>query len=156
MKPLSQASQQLLRGPTRILQAVSASMIFAVIIGLTVVIGQAPESLNMAANMLVMLGAFTALVSYGLSFVVAAIFHHAIAAEEVPTEPQVKKAIQQVLNSHIIRSVIIEGGIFLNLMVLLLERNVISVVVIGLGLLLLCSLLPTRRRLTYAVSRRLV
>lgn len=156
MKSLSQSSKQQLHGPTKILQAVSASMAAAALIGVIVVVGLVPEALNARLNMLVMLGALTALTSYGLSFVVAAIFNQPVAADEVPTEPQVKKATQQILNAHIIRSAIIEGGIFLNLMVLLLERNVISIAMIGLGFLLLCFLFPTRSRLAHAVSRRLV
>jgi len=156
MKSISPTSQEQLRGPTKVLQAVTATMAAGALIGAIVVIGLVPEALNTDASMLVLLGAFTALVSYALSFVVAAVFHQPVAADDDPTEDQVKKATQQILNSHIIRSAVIEGGIFLNLMVLLLERNYISVAVIGLGFLLLCFLFPTAGRLIKAVSRRLV
>ena len=105
--------------------------------------------------MLVMLGAFTACISYGLSFVVAAIFKQPVPADDQPTEQQVSNAAQQILNSHVIRSTIIQAGIFLNLMVLLLERNFISIAVIGLGFLLLCVLFTTHGGLVKKVSQRL-
>jgi len=155
MKTLNETARQQLRGTTKVLQAVTASMAAAAILGSIVIIGLVPEALNNDPNMLVMLAAFTALVSYGLSFVVASIFNQPVAADEVPSEAQIKKAAQQIANSHVIRSAIIEGGIFLNLMVLLLERNFISVAVIALGFLLLCVLFPTHSRFTNAISRRL-
>ena len=155
MKSLSQSDQQQLRGTAKILQAVTTVMAAGAVIGAIVIIGLVPEALNSEPKMLVLLGAFTACISYGLSFVVAAIFKQPIPADDVPTEEQVSKASQQVLNSHIIRSTIIEAGIFLNLMVLLLERNFISVAVIGLGFLLLCILFTTHGGLVGKVSQRL-
>jgi len=156
MKSIPETSRDQLRGTTKILQAVSASMVAAAIMGGIVIIGLVPEALNNKPKMLVMLAAFTGMVSYGLSFIVAAIFKSPVAADEVPTDEQVKKVAHQIANSHVIRSVIIAGGILLNLMVLLLERNYISVAVVALGFLLLCVLFPTHGRIIKAISRRLV
>lgn len=155
MKSLPETSREQLRGTTKVLQAVSASMAAATLIGSIVIIGVLPEALDSKPNMLVLLAAFTAMISYGLSFVVAAVFNTPVAADEVPTDDQVKKAAGQIASSHVIRSAIIEGGVFLNLMVLLLERNFISVAVIALGFLLLCVLFPTHGRFANAISRRL-
>ena len=155
MKSIPETSSEQLRGTTKILQAVSASMVAAAFIGGVVIIGLVPEDLNNKPNMLVLLAAFTAMVSYGLSFIVAAIFKSPVAADEVPTDEQVKKAAGQIATSHVIRSVIIGGGILLNLMVLLLERNFISIAVIGLGFFLLCILFPTHGRYIKAIARRL-
>ena len=156
MKSLPETAREQLRGTTKVLQAVSASMAAATLIGSIVIIGVLPEALDSKPNMLVLLAAFTAMISYGLSFVVAAVFNTPVAADEVPTDDQVKKAAGQIASSHVIRSAIIEGGVFLNLMVLLLERNFISVAVIALGFLLLCVLFPTHGRFANAISRRLV
>ena len=155
MKSLSQSDQQRLHGTTKIIQAVTTVMAAGAVIGAIVIIGLVPEALNSNPKMLVMLGAFTACISYGLSFLVASIFKQPVTADEEPTEAQVSKAAQQILNSHIIRSTIIEAGIFLNLMVLLLERNYISIAVIVLGFLLLCVLFTTHAGLVGKVSRRL-
>ena len=155
MKSLSQTSSDSLRGTTKILQAVTASMAAAAIIGSIVIVGLVPEALNSKPKMLVVLAAFTGMVSYGLSYIVAAIFNSPVASDETPTDAQVKKAASQIANSHVIRSAIIEGGIFLNLMVLLLERNFISIAVVALGFLLLCVLFPTHNRFAKAISRRL-
>lgn len=155
MKSLPETSREQLRGTTKVLQAVSASMATAALIGGIVIIGLLPEPLNNQPNMLVMLAAFTGMVFYGLSFIVAAIFNQPVAADEAPSETQVKKVASQIANSHVIRCAIVEGGIFLNLMVLLLERNFISVAVIALGFLLLCVLFPTHGRFANAISRRL-
>ena len=130
-------------------------MAAAALIGSIVIIGMVPEALHSKPNMLVMLAAFTGMVCYGLSFVVAAVFNTPVPADETPTDAQVKKVAGQIASSHVIRSAIIEGGIFLNLMVLLLERNFISVAVIGLGFWLLCVLFPTHSRFVKAISRRL-
>ena len=155
MKSLPETSREQLRGTTKILQAVTAAMAAAAVMGSIVIIGLVPEALNSKPNVLVMLAAFTAMVLYGLSFVVAAVFNQPVAADEVPSENQVKKASTQIANSHVIRCAIIEAGILLNLMVLLLERNFISVAVVVLGFWLLCVLFPTHGRLANAVSRRL-
>ena len=156
MKSLSQSDQQRLRSTSKIMQAITTVMAAGAVIGSIVIIGLVPEALNSDPKMLVLLGAFTACISYGLSFVVAAIFKQPVAADNDPTEEQVSKAAQQILNSHIIRSTLIEAGIFLNLMVLLLERNFISIAVIGLGFLLLCVLFTTHGGLVGKVSRRLI
>lgn len=156
MKSLPETAHDQLRPTTKTLQAVSASMAAAALIGGIVIVGMVPEALNNKPKMLVMLGGFTGMVSYGLSFVVAAVFNTPIPADETPTEAQIKKAAGQIANSHVIRCAIIEGGIFLNLMVLLLERNFISAAVVVLGFLLLCVLFPTHRRFAKAISRRLV
>lgn len=155
MKSLPETAREQLRGTTKVLQAVSASMAAATLIGSIVIIGVLPEALDSKPNMLVLLAAFTAMISYGLSFVVAAVFNTPVAADEVPTDDQVKKAAGQIASSHVIRSAIIEAGVFLNLMVLLLERNFISIAVIALGFLLLCVLFPTHGRFANAISRRL-
>lgn len=155
MKSLPETSRDSLRSTTKILQAVTASMAAAAIIGSIVIVGLVPEALNSDPSMLVMLAAFTGMVSYGLSFVVAAIFKSPVLSDETPTDAQVKKAASQIASSHVTRSAIIEGGVFLNLMVLLLERNFISVAVIALGFLLLCVLFPTHGRFVNAISRRL-
>lgn len=155
MKSLPETSRDSLRGTTKVLQAVSASMAAAALIGGIVIFGLVPEALNSKPNMLVMLAAFTGMVFYGLSFIVAAIFNQPVPADEVPTDAQVKKAASQIANSHVIRCAIIEGGIFLNLMVLLLERNFISAAVVALGFLLLCVLFPTHGRFSNAISRQL-
>jgi len=155
MKSLPETSRDSLRGTTKILQAVSATMAAAAVMGSIVIIGLVPEALNNEPNMLVMLAAFTAMVLYGLSFVVAAIFNQPVAADDVPSEDQIKKAATQIANSHVIRCAIIEAGVFLNLMVLLLERNFISIAVVALGFLLLCVLFPTHGRFANAISRRM-
>ena len=155
MKSIPEPSRDQLRGTTKILQAVTASLAAATFIGGVVVIGLIPEELNHEPKMLVLLAAFTGMVCFGLSFVVASIFKSSVAADEVPSDEQVKKAAQQIATSHVIRSVIIGGGVLLNLMVLLLERNFISVALVALGIWLLCVLFPTHGRFMKAIGRRL-
>jgi hypothetical protein len=177
MKTISQSSREQLRGAAKILQAVTATLVFGAIIGLIVVVGFIPDPLNNDPNMLVILGAFTGMVSFGLSYVVAAIFnsdHSSNSAQnhnnnstnlnpedsanplvDADTEKQIQRASSQVMNSHIVRSAIIEGAVFLNLMVLLLERNYISVAVILLGVLLLLVLMPTHHKMIKSVQTRL-
>lgn len=179
MKPFPESSAEPLRQTAKILQAVTATMSMGAIIGLIVVVGLVPQALNNDPNMLVILGAFTAMVSYGLSYVVASILNQPISSvakhetsdsqnepgqgEETDQEDQedraTKKHIQRITsritNSHIIRSAIIEAAVFLNLMVLLLERNYISVTVILLGVMLLIALLPSYGRLRKTIQKQL-
>ena len=161
MKSIPETSIEQLRGTAKILQVVTIAMTFATLMGLVVVIGMVPEALNQDPKMLVLLAAFTGMVMYGLSFVIGSIFNDTVSAknaenaDDTATEEQVNKAASQISNAHVIRSAIIEAAIILNLMVLLLERNYISIAVIVLGLLLLVSLFPSHGRLIRAIERRL-
>lgn len=145
-------------------------MSMGAVIGLIVVVGLVPQALNNDPNMLVILGAFTAMVSFGLSYVVASILNQPLPADEKkaphdapsdavnPPQDAVERRIQrissQIANSHIIRSAIIEAAVFLNLMVLLLERNYISVTVIVLGVMLLIVLMPTYGRFKKTIQQQ--
>lgn len=165
-------SHESLRRTTKVLQAVTATMSMGAVIGLIVVVGSVPEALNNDPNMLVILGAFTGMVSYGLSYVVASILNQSVStgangnpnspqnkfydpAHDPASDPQFERISSKIANSHIIRSAIIEGAVFLNLMVLLLERNYISVTVILLGVMLLAVLMPTYGRLLKKVEKQL-
>ena len=113
------------------------------------------DNVSTDLKMITLFGAATAVSMYVLSFVIPMVMSSSSAdAPPVPTvdDQQLDSAFQTYLSSHIIHCAMLEGGIFLNLMVFMIERSLISLIVAGLGFGILLVAFPSNSRIASRVS----
>ena len=109
-----------------------------------------------------LIGAGTAVCMYVLAFVVPSLFPK--TPDQLPQpgdqlssdleEKAVSGIIGLLTTETIIRYALIEGGVMLNLMVLMLEARWVSVIVAGLGFVLMLLCFPLNSRLQDRISDR--
>lgn len=160
MERLMLSDQQLhpYRGRFMVIQIVAfalmmGALVFTGIISQMVnweVIGNPPKIFNV-------LGAATAFLMYAISFGATLLFPRLptdVASPQNSTdevdESVQKSAIEAILKlmttEYVVRYAIMEGGVFLNAMVLMLEPRWITVVAIGVGVLLMILRFPLKLR----------
>ena len=118
-------------------------LMFGAVIGSTAdwsLIGQPTKMLNT-------LGAGTAIVMYGLAFGVPQLFPRVPETSAPdPSDPGFQAGLQQIAGllttETITRFAILEGGVFLNITVFMLEPRWITAIAAGLGLLIMLFILP--------------
>ncbi len=110
-------------------------------------------------KMLTLFGAATAVSMYVLSFIIPMVMTS--SANEASTDQglvssvqdkDVDSAFQTYLSGQIVHCAMLEGGIFLNLMVFMLDRSLISMVVAGLGFGILLVAFPSDSRILSRVT----
>lgn len=116
------------------------------------------EHLNSEAKMLTMMGAGTGLLVFVLSIFAPRVFSGQSAKQKADTssagDSAVDAAVPMMMTETLIRYTLLESGIFLNLMVMILEPHVASISVAGMGLFLMLALFPTSSRLLSGVEDR--
>lgn len=130
-------------------------VLFAAVIAITAdwnVVGQPSKMLNT-------LGAGTAIVMYGLAFAIPRTFPRvpdSVAPQQ--GEATFLVGLQQIASlmttETIVRYALIEGGVFLNITVFMLEPRWVTAVVIGLGLLVMLVSLPLPGRAVNQFQQR--
>jgi len=115
------------------------------------------DNLNPRIKMLTLIGFVAGMLLFGLSVVVPKIF-----ATDVPVkgndEAAESSAISAIVNAmfteNVARAAVIEGGVFLNAIVFMLEPHIASLVVIGIGVLLMLASFPLRNRQLATLEER--
>ena len=105
--------------------------------------------------MLILLAATTGVVSYLLSFFFGPAFRKSVNASEPVEYTDIKTLLSGLQTSHVIRCVMIEAGIYLNLVVLLLDHGWFNLYIAGLGMVLLMLLFPTKGRTVRGIEKGL-
>jgi len=116
------------------------------------------ENLNDQANMLTMFAGASGLFIFMMSIFVPLMFagksNVSNASSSPVEEPGIAAAIPMLMTETLIRYALIEGGVFLNLMVLIIEPHLASLVVAGIGLLLMLVLFPRRSKMMSTIEDR--
>jgi len=113
------------------------------------------ESLHSEPKMLIFLAAATGVVSYLLSFFFGPAFRKTVNASEPVEYSDVKTLLVGLQTSHVIQCAMIEAGIYLNLMVLLLDHGWVNLYVAGFGMVVLMLLFPTKGRTVRKIEKGL-
>ena len=116
------------------------------------------ENLNDQTKMLTMIAGATGVFIFVMSIFVPKIFANkptAAAAVNSPIEDKdIDAALPMMMTETLIRYALIEGGIFLNAMVMIIEPHLASLIVAGTGLLLMLVLFPLQSKMIATTERR--
>lgn len=116
------------------------------------------DNLNPRIKMLTLIGFVAGMLLYGVSIVVPRIFATDLPAK-TDDESGERKAITSIVNAMLTEKIaqvaVVEGGIFLNAIVFMLEPHVSSLVVIGIGIVLMFAYFPRRSRQMAVLEERL-
>lgn len=112
------------------------------------------EELSDQLKMLTLIGAMTGVVMFALSIVAPGMF----AGGPAHSEKDETKALQVIVNSlmteNLIRFVLIEAAIFLNLMVFFIEPHRATLIVVAIGILLMLVCFPRQSKLISKIESR--
>lgn len=137
-----------LQGQVRIMQIITIALMMGAVLFLVTILAITDlDEINSKLKMLITLGGATGLLMYGISFMISWALSPSPITTAAPSAEQVKAASGSIMTIHIFRLAVIEGAIYLNLIVFFLEKSLISLAVVGLGMLLMASLFPTARRI---------
>lgn len=135
-----------------------ATMILSVLVFATVVCVLTDwENLNDRIKMLTLFAAGTGIVIFGLSTVVPAMSIPSPQLRNLakPDDETVNAMAGSLLTENLTRYMMVEGGIFLNLMVFLIEPHTGSLVIAGIGLLLQLVCFPRPAKLVSVIENRI-
>lgn len=144
-------------GPSvRTMQVITMALVMAPILFIAVILAAInAESLHSEPKMLIFLAAATGVVSYLLSFFFGPAFRKTVNASEPVEYSDVKTLLVGLQTSHVIQCAMIEAGIYLNLMVLLLDHGWVNLYVAGFGMVVLMLLFPTKGRTVRKIEKGL-
>jgi hypothetical protein len=116
------------------------------------------ENLNDQVKMLTLFAGVSGLFISVMSIFVPKIFasHPGVtkATGDALEDRDIDAAVATLTTESLIRYAMLEGAVFLNLMVLIIEPHLASLVVAGIGLLLMIVLFPRQSRLVAAIEDR--
>lgn len=116
------------------------------------------ENLNDAVKMLTLFAGATGLFIFVMSIFVPMIFtshpQATQATDGARENSAIDAAVTTLVTESLIRYALLEGGIFLNLMVLIIEPHLASLVVAGIGLLFMLALFPRQSKLISTIENR--
>ncbi len=145
-----------IRPSIKTMQGISLALIMGPFLFVAVILAAiGTEDLHTEPKMLILLAAATGLLNYVLSFFFGPVFRKTVNATDPVQLSDVKTVVGGMQTSHIIQCAMIEGGIYLNLVVLLLDHGMINLVIGALGTLLLLLLFPTEGRTVRGIEKRL-
>lgn len=146
----------LVKPVVKVLQIITLALAMGAFLFGVIVIGVAgTHGLHTGPKMLILMAAGTGMFLYLLSFPLSAAFANRVNASDPPDEADVRKIMAGLQTSHIIKSAMIEGGVYLNLIVLLLDHGLFNLWVAGLGIVLLVLQFPTLGRFVGRVEKGL-
>ena len=111
------------------------------------------QKLSTEAGLMSLMAAVTGLMTFGMSFIfpklmssrpadIAASMAKQHDTTEVPADKIITSLVNNSLTSKIVTGALIEGGVFLNLIVFLLEPTTVSLAVIVIGLVIFLLRFP--------------
>jgi hypothetical protein len=111
------------------------------------------KKLSTEADMMALMGAVVGLMTYGMSFIVpklmsadpaeiAANLTKQSGTSAVPAEEVINSLVSNYTNNRIVAGALLEGGVFLNLIVFLIEPNTVSIAVALIGFLIFVFRFP--------------
>lgn len=111
------------------------------------------KKLSTEADMMALMGAIAGLMTFGMSFIVpklmsanpaeiAASLTKQNGTTAVPPEQIINGLVSNYTNSRIIAGALLEGGVFLNLILLLIEPTTVSIAVVSIGFLIFVFRFP--------------
>ena len=140
----------------RTMQVITMALVMGPILFIAVILAAInTASLHSEPKMLILLAAATGVVNYLLSFFFGPAFRKSVNASDPVEYSDVKTLLAGIQTSHIIQSAMLEGGIYLNLVVLLLDHGWMNLYVAGIGMVLLMFLFPTEGRLVRQIEKGL-
>lgn len=117
------------------------------------------ERLGNPLKMLTLIASVTAAAMFGLSVVAPGMFASGTPAsvenDESDRQAAIKTAANAIFVETLIRFFLIEAAIFLNLMVFFIEPHYASLVVVGIGVLLMLIFFPRQSKMAAAVEDQL-
>ena len=145
-----------LQPSVRTMQVITMALVMAPVLFIAVILAAIDtESLHTEPKMLILLAATTGVVSYLLSFFFGPAFRKSVNASEPVEYTDIKTLLSGLQTSHVIRCVMFEAGIYLNLVVLLLDHGWFNLYIAGLGMVLLMLLFPTKGRTVRGIEKGL-
>lgn len=145
-----------IRPSVRLMQVITMVLVMSPILFIAVILAAIDtESLHTEPKMLVLLAAATGVVNYLLSFFFGPAFRKSVNASDPVQYADVKTLLAGLKTSHIIQCAMIEGGIYLNLVVLLLDHGWFNLYIAGLGMVLMIFLFPTNGRTVRKIEKGL-
>jgi hypothetical protein len=117
------------------------------------------ERLGNPLKMLTLIASVTAAAMFGLSVVAPGMFASgtpaSVETDESDRQAAIKTAANAIFVETLIRFFLIEAAIFLNLMVFFIEPHYASLVVVGIGVLLMLIFFPRQSKMAAAVEDQL-
>lgn len=116
------------------------------------------DNLNEPLKMLSLIGTVSGVFMFGLSLVAPKFFSsgndnaHSVDSDQSVT---IKTVLDSMMTENLIRFVLIEAAIFLNLMLFLIENHRAALVVAGVGLMLMLICFPRQSKMIHVMEERL-
>jgi hypothetical protein len=115
-------------------------------------------NLNDELKMLTMMASGSSLLLFVMSIFVPVIFAGNSSEFDnsgtPPDDASVDRAVPMLISETLIRYSLIEGGVFLNLTILIIEPHVALIVVTAIGLLVMLALFPRRSKMISTIEKR--
>jgi hypothetical protein len=117
------------------------------------------NDLNPAVKMLTLIGAVAGVSLYCVSLVLPKLFSAAVNKSGSDSETVQRNAVTSIMRSltteNIARLALIEGGVFLNAVVMILEPHKVTIGILIAGIVLMLLLFPRRGKLISTLEDRL-
>lgn len=142
------------------IQLVAATLFVSVVL-FAVVISMITdwENLNDRFKMLSLIGTASGTLVLGLSMIVPRVFASGEPETHLPKSDDPQQSISSILTSltveTLIRFALIEAAIFLNLVVMMIEPQRASLVIVGIGVLMMLIWFPRKSKMIAVIDDRL-
>ncbi len=145
-----------LQPSVKAMQVITMALMMAPVLFIAVIFAAIDtDNLHSEPKMLILLAAATGVISYILSFFFGPAFRKSVNASDPVEYTDVKTLLTGLQTSHVIRCAMIEAGIYLNLVVLLLDHGWVNLYIAGFGMVLLTLLFPTKGRTVRGIEKGL-
>lgn len=149
---LSDEQLSQIRPRIRKVQLAAAGMMMFVLVLLPVVCFATDwKSVFGPAKMLTLIAAIGALGMFAMAGVISKIF--GIRPPKQGDENVIPKLVNSLSIESLIRIALVEGAVFLNLLVFMIEPHIVSLVAAGIGFLLMLWFFPRQGSISKAVSK---
>ena len=156
MPQLSTEQATQLRPGLRTLQAITLAMVMTQFLFVAVILAAInTNDLHSDLKMLIFLAAATGIVLYVNAMLFAPMFRKSVNASDPPELSDVKTVTASLQTAHLIQVALISAGVYLNLMVFLLDKGYISLIVASIGAAMLLLMFPTLGRYRRGIEKRL-
>ncbi len=116
------------------------------------------ENLNDQVKMLTLMASVSGLFLFVISVFVPIVFGGSSNGFQKLNEPlkdsQIDAVVSMLITETLIRYALIEGGVMLNLMVLIIDPHLVLIVVAGIGLLLMLASFPRQSKMISTIEQR--
>ena len=151
---LSEDQQSQIRARVRQFQLAAIGMMIFVLVLLPLVLFTVDlKHIYGQAKLLTMIAAVGAIGMLAMATVVPKIFGG--PTPNRPNDEAVRSMAYSLSLESLIRFALLEGAVFLNLIVFMLEPHIVSLTVAGIGFLLMLFFFPSSKRISSTIDRRL-